>query len=45
LRRDRRLADAGVPWQQLGDPGDGVIGDALEHVVEIEFRIEAVEFG
>jgi hypothetical protein len=44
-RRDRRLVDAGVPWQQLGDARDGVIGDAFEHVVEIDLRIEAVELG
>jgi hypothetical protein len=45
LRRDRRRVDAGVPWQQLGDPRDGVIGDAFEHVVEVDLRIETVELG
>jgi hypothetical protein len=45
LRRDRRLVDADVPWQQLGDPSDGVLGDAFEHVVEIDLRIKAVELG
>ena len=45
MRRDRRSVDGDVPWQQLSDPGDGVVGDALEHVVEIDLRIEASELG
>ena len=32
-----------VPWQQIRDPADGVVGDAFEDVVEIEFRVEPVE--
>jgi hypothetical protein len=34
-----------VPRQELLDAGAGVIGDALKDVVEIEFRVEAVELG
>lgn len=34
-----------VPWQQISDPADGVVGDAFEHLMEIEFRIETVELG
>ena len=32
-----------VPWQQVLDLADGIIGDLLEHGPQIEFRIEAVE--
>ena len=31
-----------VPGQEFTDTGDGVVGDALQDVPEIEFRIEAV---
>ena len=31
------------PGQQFVDPADGVVGDALEYVVEIDVRVEAVE--
>ncbi len=34
-----------VPWQQIRDPADGMVGDAFEHLMEIEFRIETVELG
>ena len=34
-----------VPWQQISDPADGMVGDAFEHQMEIEFRIETVELG
>ena len=34
-----------VPWQQLADLADGVIGDLGEDVVEIEFRVEPIELG
>jgi hypothetical protein len=34
-----------VPRQQLCDAVDGVLGDALEHVAQPGFRIEAVQQG
>ena len=34
-----------VPRQQVSDPADGMVGDAFEHLMEIEFRIETVELG
>jgi hypothetical protein len=34
-----------VPGQQLVDAVDGMIGDALEHMAQIEFRIEAIQLG
>ena len=34
-----------VPWQELVDLADGMVGDALKDVVEIEFRVAAVELG
>lgn len=34
-----------VPWQQFVDLADVVVGDAFEHVVEIELGIEAVGSG
>jgi hypothetical protein len=34
-----------LPWQQFVDLVDGVVGDAFEDVVEIELRVEVVEFG
>ena len=34
-----------VPWQQLVDLANGVVGDAFEDVVEIEFWVEPVELG
>jgi hypothetical protein len=33
------------PWQEFADAADGVVGDALKDVPEIEFRIGAIEFG
>ena len=34
-----------VPWQQLLDAVDGMLGDALEHMAQLGFGIEAVELG
>ena len=34
-----------IPGQQLGDAADGVVGDLLQHLVEIGFRVHAVELG
>ena len=34
-----------VPWQQIGDAADGVLGDSGEHGAEIVFRVDAVELG
>ena len=34
-----------VPGQELGDAVDGVVGDAFEDVVEVEFGVMAVELG
>src|ERR1700730_16429230 len=31
-------ASVDVPWQQFGDPIDGVIGDAGKHVAQVGFR-------
>jgi hypothetical protein len=33
-----------VPRQEFTDPVDGVMGDAGEHIPQIGFRIEAVQF-
>ncbi len=37
--------DDHVPWQEIVDLGDGMVGDAFEHVLEIDLRVEAVELG
>jgi hypothetical protein len=37
--------DRDVPWQKIVDAVDGVVSDAFEDVVKIEFWIEAVELG
>ena len=37
--------DRHVPWQQLFEAVDGMVRDACEDVVKIEFRVKAVEFG
>jgi hypothetical protein len=34
-----------IPGQQFADAGNGVVGDALQDVPEIELRIETVELG
>ena len=34
-----------VPWEQIGNAVDGVIGDLGEDVLEIDLGIEAVELG
>ena len=34
-----------VPGQQFGDAVDGVVGDAREHIAQVGFGVEAVEFG
>jgi hypothetical protein len=34
-----------VPRQQLCDAVDGVLGDTLEHVARLGFRIEAIQRG
>ena len=34
-----------VPRQEVFDPGDGMIGDVFEDVMEIEFWIQVVEPG
>lgn len=34
-----------VPWQQLFDAVDGMLGNALEHMAQIGLRIETVELG
>ena len=34
-----------VPRQQLLDAVDGMIGDAFEHVAQIEFWIKAIQLG
>ena len=34
-----------VPGQQVVDPADGVVCDAFRDVVEVDLRVEAVEFG
>ncbi len=39
------LGEGEVPWQEISDPADGVVGDAFEHLMEIELRIETVELG
>jgi hypothetical protein len=33
-----------VPWQQLLDSIDGVVGDMGQYVAQICFRIDTVEF-
>ena len=37
--------DRYLPWQQLVDPADGVIGDSFQDVLEIDLRVKAVELG
>src|SRR5580700_4315036 len=39
-----RADSVDVPWQQFGDPIDGVIGDAGKHVAQVGFGVEAVQF-
>ena len=34
-----------VPGQEFVDAVDGMIGDAFEHLAQIEFRIDAVQLG
>jgi len=34
-----------VPGQELGDAVDGVFGNALDYVTEIDLRVEAIEAG
>lgn len=34
-----------VPGQEFGDAVDGVVGDAFEDMVEVEFRVLTVELG
>ncbi len=34
-----------VPGQEFADAVDGVVGDAFEHVVEVELRVKLVELG
>jgi hypothetical protein len=34
-----------IPWQQIGDAADGVLGDAGEHGSEIVLRVDSVELG
>ena len=34
-----------APWQQFLDATDRVIGDALNNVAQIRFRVEAIELG
>jgi len=34
-----------VPWQQLVDTVDVVLGDALEHMAQVGLGIEPVELG
>ncbi len=34
-----------VPGQKLVDAVDGMVGDTFEHMTEIEFRVDAVQFG
>jgi hypothetical protein len=34
-----------IPWQQFLDAIDGMVGDTREHVAQILFGIQAVEFG
>ena len=34
-----------APGQKLVDSVDGTIGDALEHMAQVEFRIDALQFG
>jgi len=40
-----RVLEGYVPRQQVVDPADGMVGDTFEDMVEVEFRIEAVELG
>jgi hypothetical protein len=37
--------DADVPGQELCDAVYRMIGDAIEHSVQVRFRIEAIQFG
>ncbi len=37
------LAD--VPGEQVADAIDGVVGDAAQHITQVGFGVEAVEFG
>jgi len=37
--------DRYVPGQELVDTVDGVVCDAFKNVVELELRVETVEFG
>jgi hypothetical protein len=34
-----------IPGQQFSDAVDGVAGDAVEHLPQAGFRVEAVELG
>ena len=34
-----------VPWQQIGDAADGVLGDSGEYGSEIVLRVDAGELG
>jgi hypothetical protein len=40
-----RHACGDVPWKQLLDAVDGVIGDARQHVPQIRFRGKAIQLG
>jgi hypothetical protein len=33
-----------MPWEQLIDPRDLVVGDAAEHIGEPGVRVDAIEF-
>ena len=42
---DARPGAVDIPGQQFGDAVDRVVGDAAEHVTQVGFGIEAVQFG
>lgn len=37
------VLEAGIPWQEVVELADGLVGDALENVLEVELGVEAVE--
>ena len=40
-----RSGERYVPRQQFVDLADGLVGDAFEDMVEVEFRVKAVKLG